>query len=189
SEMPVASLPAQFTIKAGSSLRSAAGQMAQAGILRRPELFVLLGRMTGKATSLKAGYYEFDQPVTPLDLLRKITQGDYTLVGITLVEGWSFRQVRKALAAEAGIRQEVRELADADVAQRLGIEQPTPEGWLFPDTYYFSHGTSDLRILQRAHGRMKSYLASQWERRAPDLPLASPYEALVLASIIEKETS
>jgi len=72
--------------------------------------------------------------------------------------------------------------------QRLGIEQQTPEGWLFPDTYYFSHGTSDLRILQRAHSRMKSHLAAQWEKRAPDLPLATPYEALILASIIEKET-
>jgi len=187
-EMQVATLPAQFTIRSGSSLKSAAGQMAQAGALRRPQLFVLLGRLTGKATTLKAGYYELDQPVTPLDLLRKITQGDYTLVGITLVEGWTFRQVRKALAAEQGIRLEIGNLPDAEVAQRLGIEQQTPEGWLFPDTYYFSHGTSDLRILQRAHSRMKSHLAAQWEKRAPDLPLATPYEALILASIIEKET-
>ena len=188
SEMPVAALPAQFSIKTGSSLRSAAGQMAEAGVLRHPELFVLLGRVMGKATSLKAGFYEFDQPVTPLRLLRRITQGDYTLVSITLVEGWTFRQMRKALAAEAGIQQEIRDLPDAEVAQRLGIDYPTPEGWFFPDTYYFSHGTSDLRILRRAHGLMKSHLAAQWERRAENLPLASPYEALILASIIEKET-
>src|SRR5262245_38294464 len=99
SEMPVASLPAQFSIKSGSSLRGAAAQMAEAGVLRHPDLFVLLGRVMGKSTNLKAGFYEFDQPVTPLALLRRITQGDYTLVAITLVEGWTFRQVRKALDA------------------------------------------------------------------------------------------
>jgi UPF0755 protein len=187
-ELKVASLPAQFSIKKGSSLRSAAGQMAAAGVLQRPELFVLMGRLMGKATSLKAGFYELDKPVAPLDLLRKITQGDYTLVSITLVEGWTFRQVRKALAGDPGIQQEIRELSDTDVAQRLGIEHPSPEGWFFPDTYNFSHGTSDLKILRRAHELMKSHLAAQWERRAQNLPLASPYEALILASIIEKET-
>jgi UPF0755 protein len=188
SEMKVPALPAQFSIKKGSSLKSAASQMAAAGVLQRPELFVLMGRLMGKATSLKAGFYELDRPVAPLDLLRKITQGDYTLVSITLVEGWTFRQVRKALAGEPGIQQEIRELSDADVAQRLAIEQSSPEGWFFPDTYNFSHGTSDLRILRRAHELMKSHLTAQWERRAQNLPLASPYEALILASIIEKET-
>jgi UPF0755 protein len=157
-------------------------------VLRHPALFVLLGRMMGKATNLKAGYYEFDRPVSPLELLRKITQGDYSLVSITLVEGWTFRQVRKALAAEPGIAHQIESLKDTEVAQRLGIDQATPEGWFFPDTYYFSHGTSDLRILGRAHGLMKSHLAAQWERRAENLPLATPYEALILASIIEKET-
>ena len=187
-EMPVATLPAQFSIKTGSSLKSAAAQMKQAGVLRHPALFVLLGRLMGKATNLKAGFYEFDRPVTPLELLRKITQGDYSLVSITLVEGWTFRQVRKALADEPGIERQIGDLPDAQVAQRLGIEQPTPEGWFFPDTYYFSHGTSDLRILRRAHDLMKSHLAAQWERRAENLPIASPYEALILASIIEKES-
>jgi UPF0755 protein len=188
SEMPVAALPAQFSIKKGSSLKSAAGQMAGAGVLRHPELFVLMGRLMGKATTLKAGFYELDRPVTPYELLRKITQGDYTLVSITLVEGWTFRQVRKALAAESGIQQQIRDLPDPDLAQRLGIDHPSLEGWFFPDTYYFSQGTSDLRILSRAHELMKSHLAAQWERRAANLPLASPYEGLILASIIEKET-
>ena len=187
-EMPVPSLPAQFSIKTGSSLRGAAGQMAEAGVLRHPDLFVLLGRLMGEAAKLKAGIYEFDRPVTPVGLLRKITQGDYTLVSITLVEGWTFRQVRNALAGEPGIQQEIRDLADIEVALRLGIDHPSPEGWFFPDTYFFSHGTSDLRILRRAHGLMKSHLAAQWDRRAENLPLASPYEALILASIIERET-
>ncbi|HKA42136.1 MAG TPA: endolytic transglycosylase MltG [Burkholderiales bacterium] len=187
-ELPAPTLPAQFNIKSGSSLRGAAGQLAGAGILRHPELFVLLGRLMGEAGNLKAGIYELDRPVTPLDLLRKITRGDYSLAGITFVEGWTFSQMRKALDEHEAFKHETAGLADADILRRLGIEGATPEGWFFPDTYFFSNGVSDLVVLRRAHTLMKSHLAAQWEKRAPDLPLASPYEALILASIIEKET-
>jgi UPF0755 protein len=188
-ELPAPSLPVQFNIKSGSSLRGAAGQMANAGVLQHPELFVLLGRLKNDAGNLKAGIYEIDRPVTPLDLLRKITQGDYTLAGITFVEGWTFRQMRRAVDDHGGFKHETAGLADADILQRLGIEESAPEGWFFPDTYFFSNGSSDLAVLRRAHNLMKSHLAAQWEKRAPDLPLASPYEALILASIIEKETA
>ena len=187
-ELEVGPLPVQFSIDSGSSLRGAAQQMAGAGVLRRPEIFVILARLMGEAANLKAGIYEIDRPVTPFGLLRKITQGDYTLVGITFVEGWTFRQARKALDEHPAILHESRGLSDADLLKRLAIEQASPEGWFFPDTYFFSNGTSDLRILRRAHGLMKNYLAAQWEKRAANLPLASPYEALILASIIEKET-
>jgi UPF0755 protein len=157
-------------------------------VLRHPELFVLLGRLTGDAANLKAGIYEIDRPVTPVELLRKITSGDYTLVAITLVEGWTFRQARKALDEQPGLLHDTRGMDDAELLKRLAIDQPSPEGWFFPDTYFFSHGTSELRILRRAHSLMADHLAAQWEKRAADVPLASPYEALVLASIIEKET-
>ena len=186
--MPVASLPAQFTIKSGSSLRGAAQQMAGAGILRHPEWFVVLGRLLGEAGHLKAGIYELEREVTPLELLRKITQGDYTLAGITFVEGWTFKQMRKALDQHPAPKHDTQGLSDAEILQRLGVEQASPEGWFFPDTYYFSNGSSDLRILRRAHALMKTQLAAQWDKRAENLPLASPYEALILASIIEKET-
>ena len=187
-ETPVASLPAQFSIRAGSTLRGAARQMTAAGVLRYPELFVLLARLQRQEGSLKAGIYELDAPASPLALLRKVTQGDYTLIGITLVEGWTFRQVRALLNGHEGIGHETRDLTEAELLGRLGIEAASPEGWFFPDTYFFSHGTSDLRILQRAHRLMANHLAAQWERRAANLPLESPYEALILASIIEKET-
>jgi UPF0755 protein len=186
--LPLASAPAQFTIASGSSLRSAARHMAGAGILRRPELFELLGRLMGEAGNLKAGVYELERPVTPVELLRKITEGDYSLAAITFVEGWTFRQMRKALEQHPAPRHDTRGLSDAEVLQRLGVELPSPEGWFFPDTYYFSSGSSDLRILGRAHALMKTRLAAQWEGRAAGLPLASPYEALVLASIVERET-
>jgi len=186
--LPVASLPAQFNIESGSSLRGAAQQMASAGILSHPELFVALARLRGEAGNLKAGIYEIDAPVTPLELLRKITEGDYTLAGITFVEGWTFKQMRKALEEHKAPSHDTQGLSDAEILQRLGIAQASPEGWFFPDTYYFSNGSSELRILRRAHNLMKSHLAAQWEARAPNLPIASPYEALVLASIVEKET-
>ena len=186
--MPVASSPLQFSIRAGSSLRGAARQMAAAGVLRYPELFVLLARIRGQEGSLKAGIYEIESAVSPLALLRKVTEGDYTLVSLTLVEGWTFRQVRDALAAHDGIQHDLRDLPDAEVANRLEIGHSSPEGWFFPDTYFFSHGTSEFRILRRANRLMRDHLAAQWARRATDLPLATPYEALILASIIEKET-
>jgi peptidoglycan lytic transglycosylase G len=188
SELPAPSLPLQFNIKSGSSLRAAAHHMAGAGVLRHPEVFVVLARLLGQAGKLKAGIYEIDRRVTPLELLRKITQGDYTLAGITFVEGWTFRQMRNALDAHAAPNHDTRGLTDAEILKRLGITEASAEGWFFPDTYYFSNGSSDLRILRRAHALMKSHLAAQWEKRAAKLPLASPYEALVLASIIEKET-
>lgn len=188
SDLKPAQAPQQFSLKAGSSLKSAAQQMADAGMLGEPALFVILARLLGKATSIKAGNYEVDRPVTPLELLRKITEGDYTQDVITFVEGWTFRQIRKALDEYPAVRHESQGLSDAEILRRLELGEPSPEGWFFPDTYHFSRGSSDLALLRRAHRLMRANLTRQWERRAADLPLATPYEALILASIIEKET-
>lgn len=180
--------PLQFSLSAGSSLRSAAQQMAAAGMLDEPGPFIVLARLLGKAGNIKAGNYEVEGPTTPLALLRKITEGDYTQDVITFVEGWTFRQMRKALDEHPAIRHDTRDLSNADILLRLSGTEPSLEGWFFPDTYYFSRGGSDLAILRRAHRLMRAHLAEQWEQRAPHLPLATPYEALVLASIIEKES-
>jgi UPF0755 protein len=180
--------PLQFSLKQGSSLRSAAQQMADAGVLAKPAVFVVFARLMGEAGNIKAGNYEVERPITPLGLLRKITEGDYTQDVITVVEGWSFQQMRKALDEHPGIRHDSSGLSNEELLRRLDMTEGSPEGWFFPDTYHFSRGSSDLSILRRAHRLMRSALADQWERRAPGLPLASPYEALILASIIEKET-
>lgn len=183
-----AQTPLQFSLKAGSSLKSAARQMADAGVLDKPATFVLFARLLDKAGSIKAGNYEIGESITPLKLLRKITEGDYTQDVVTFVEGWTFRQIRKSLDENSAIRHDTTGLSDTDILNRLGISEPSPEGWFFPDTYHFSRGASDLDILRRAYRLMRAHLTSQWERRNPDLPLATPYEALILASIIEKET-
>jgi UPF0755 protein len=187
-ELKPTRLPVQFDLRAGSSLKSAAQQMADAGVLDSPLQFVILARLLGEEARIKAGNYEIDSPISRLGLLQKITQGDYTQVVITLVEGWTFRQVRKALDDHPAVKHDTQGLNEAEILGRLAIDQISAEGWFFPDTYHFSSGTSDLAILRRAHRLMLSHLTIQWERRATELPLKSPYEALILASIIEKET-
>jgi UPF0755 protein len=183
-----AQTPLQFSLKAGSSLKGAAQQMANAGVLDEPTRFVVLARLMGDAGNIKAGNYEIEKPITPLDLLRKITEGDYSQDVITLVEGWTFQQMRKAFDEHPAIQHDTGGLSNAEILLRLDITDASPEGWFFPDTYHFSRGNSDFAILRRAHRLMRATLAEQWERRTPGLPLATPYEALILASIIEKET-
>ena len=187
-ELATAPLPLQFDLKPGSSLRAAAQEMERAGVLREPERFVLMGRLLGEARNIKAGNYEVSEPVTPYRLLQKIVLGEVTQASVTFVEGSTFRQMRWALDEHPDVAHATRGLTDEEILQRLGIEEASPEGLFFPDTYHFARGNSDLRVLRRAHRLMQSHLEAQWAARAPELPLATPYEALILASIVEKET-
>ena len=187
-ELTTSLLPLQFDIQPGSSLRGAARQMKRAGVLRHARPFVVMARLLGEAGNIKAGNYELTEPVTPYRLLRKITAGEVTQVAITFVEGWTFKQVRQALDDHPAVSHATQGLADHEILQRLKVKEPSPEGLFFPDTYHFASGSSDLRVLRRAYGLMQSRLQAQWARRAPNLPLATPYEGLILASIVEKET-
>ena len=187
-DLPIENPPLQFSINAGSSLRSATQKMVEARVLDHALLFELLTRFFGDATTIKAGNYEIERKLTPLDLMHKITRGDYTSLSVTFVEGWTFRQMRKLLDEHPALKHESQSLTDTELLQRLGIDQPAAEGWFFPNTYHFSKGVSDLNILRRSYQLMQKHLAAQWANRAPDLPLRSPYEALILASIVEKET-
>jgi len=187
-ELDTDPVPLQFSLKPGSGLRSSAQQMERAGVLRHPERFVVMARLLGEASNIKPGNYEIDQPLTPYELLRKITEGDVTQHAITFIEGWTFKQMREALDEHPHVRHDSRELADAEILRRLKATQTSPEGLFFPDTYHFNSGSSDLRVLRHAYRLMQSHLETQWAGRAANLPLASPYEALILASIVEKET-
>lgn len=182
------SAPVTFELRAGSSLRTVSEQLAAAGLIGRPEPFEALARLLGESTRFKAGNYELTPPLTPLRLVQRMTRGDVTLVGVTFVEGWTFAQMRKVLQEHPKIRAELQGLSDAEVLKRIGVAAPAPEGWFFPDTYHFSEGSTDLAILRRAHRLMTKHLEQEWEKRAPGLPLKTPYEALILASIVEKET-
>jgi UPF0755 protein len=186
--LKVASLPAEFTLKHGSSLKSVSKQLTEAGLLQQSWAFTLLVRALGKAGDIKAGNYLLEQSVTPLQLFFKISRGDSTQSEITFIEGWSFKQFREALDQHPGVRHDTAGLSEAEVIARIGVSAAVAEGLLFPDTYYFSSGMSDISLLKRAQEVMQSHLAKAWETREPGLPYADPYQALIMASIVEKET-
>jgi UPF0755 protein len=179
----------EFSIVAGSPLRSATRQIAESGVPLSEFHFNLMARLTGKGTRIKAGSYEIAQGATPWAILQKITLGDVMLREVLFVEGWTFAQMRAALDAIGDLRHDTQGLSDADIMARLGAPKETPaEGQFFPDTYLFAKGESDLRILSRAHRLMQKKWEQTWSAREEGLPYKTPYEALILASIVEKET-
>lgn len=180
--------PFEFSLKQGSSLKAAARQMQQAGLLSDDREFVWLGRILGKSTQIKAGDYELEAPISPLELFDMLTQGRASMNEITIVEGTTFKQLRSNLNATEGLRHDSAGLTDGEILQRIGAAEAQAEGVFFPDTYYFSKDTSDLALLKRAYRTMQKHLAENWGSRAQDLPISTPYQALILASLVEKET-
>jgi UPF0755 protein len=188
SPLRLASSPIEFSIESGMTLKIASQQMSRAGLGFAPWEFTTLGRLLGRAADIKAGSYEVEQGVTPLELLDKLTRGDVTQSEVVLVEGRTFRQFRAALDANPDLRHDTAGLSDADILARIGATETHPEGLFFPDTYLFAKQSSDLRVLRRAYLAMQTRLAAEWTTRDASLPYASPYEALIMASIVEKET-
>jgi UPF0755 protein len=180
--------PYEFNVKSGATLKRVAQQLAQDGVVARPFVFTLAARLSGKGSALKAGNYALEGELTPWDLLQKLTKGDVTQSAFKFIEGWSFRQLRQALDSQPEIRHDTSGLSDAEIMAQLGAPNEHPEGRFFPDTYFFNSGMSDLAILARAHKLMQSQLDTAWRERAANLPYKSMEEALVMASIVEKET-
>ncbi len=177
-----------FRIAPKSSLRSAAAQMQEAGVDINADLLALLARWQGGATGIKAGSYSVKQGITPNQLLTKLVRGEVTQGEVLLVEGWTFRQWRARLDQHPDLKHETLGLSEAEIANRLGIDGGKLEGWLLPDTYLFDKQSSDIELLARAHRAMKNKLDLAWNERAPGLPYKTPYEVLIMASIVEKET-
>lgn len=177
-----------FTIKSGSSIRGASRQLVDAGIPIQPYLFEALARITGKAASLKAGSFELQMQETPQQLLTKIVEGKFSLTNLSIIEGWSFKQMRNAIDAHPSIKHDTTGLSDRDLLIKIGSKYTHPEGLFFPDTYLFAKNSSDIQVYQQAHQAMINRLDDVWKNRAPNLPYKDPYQALVMASIIEKET-
>lgn len=177
-----------FQVELGARPRTVAMAMRQAGIDINTEAFVVLARLTGRDTLIKAGAYEAVQGDTPDILLQRMANGDMTQTSQVLVEGWTYQRIRQVLRENTHIKQTLGSMTDAQLLDRLGSSELSPEGLFYPDTYVFVPGTSDFDILRRAYQAQQKLLASLWEQRDPDLPLATPYQALILASIIEKET-
>jgi UPF0755 protein len=186
--LAVAQLPLELDIPPGTGFRATVDLLQKSGIRVRRYEFELLARALGRVRNLKAGSYEIDEAVTPLELLDKLTRGDVTQAEVRLIEGWTFAQFRAALDASPDLRHDTAGLDDAPLLARLNAAEAHPEGLFFPDTYLFAKGSSDVAVLRRAYRAMQRHLNAEWEARAPSLPYRSAYDALIMASIIEKET-
>jgi UPF0755 protein len=186
--LPLPRSPYDFEVRSGAPLSALAAQLRDAGIVPHTVPLIALARVRGVDRAIKAGNYEVEQGVTLLQLLDKLTQGDVTQSSLTLVEGSTFADVRRALRENGQIARSVVDLPEAQILARLGIAERSVEGMFFPDTYFFAAGSSDEALLKRAYRLQQARLAAAWARHAPDLPVANAYEALILASLIEKET-
>ena len=189
-ETPVAirKIPTSLEIPHGAGLRAAAQRIEDAGIAVGRLQFLLLARALGRDKAVKAGSYEIAAAPTPLELLEKLTRGDVMQAELRFIEGWTFGQFRAALDTNPSLRHDAQGLEEAQLLSKIGAKEVHPEGLFFPDTYLFAKGTSDLRVLKRSYDAMQRHLAREWESRDPNAPYRSPFEALTMASIIEKET-
>ena len=180
--------PLELEIEHGTTPRGVARAVVAAGVRVDAQLLYAWFRVSGQDRQIKAGNYEITAGTTPYSLLQKLARGEESLRALTLVEGWNWRQVRAALAREEALQPDSAALSDAALMQRLGRVGVPPEGRFFPDTYTYAKGSSDLAVLRRALHAMDRHLEAAWAQRASDSPLKSPEQALILASIVEKET-
>lgn len=174
-------------IPRGTSFRAATRMLANEGIYPHADFLYYWARLT-EQTSIRAGEYAIPSEMPLPDLLALLASGRTVQHRITFIEGWHFRQWRDALAGLDKIEHRLPDLTDEEVAALLELSEEHPEGWLYPDTYSYSRGDSDISILRQARDRMARILEEEWEQRSENAAVASPYEALILASIIERET-
>jgi len=186
--LPLAAPSVELSIEAGSSPREVAQAWVGAGVQVDPRLLYQWFRWSGQAKQIRAGSYEIHQGATPRELLAKMVRGDEVLEQLRLIEGWNFRQVRAALAKAPALKPSTAGLSEAELMSLLGAPGQAAEGRFFPDTYAYSRGVSDLTVLRRAYKAMQKRLDSAWAGRSEGLPLKNLDEALILASIVEKET-
>ena len=176
-----------ITVKRGDTLASLNRELVQRGIIHSDWVLPVYARLNPQAANIKAGDYRIDASASLPSLMNDITNGKVVVYNITVVEGKTFKDLRASLVQTAGIEHTLNDKTDAQIATLLGIDG-SPEGWFMPETYQFHRGSSDLELLKRMYGEMQRTLEQEWPNRAEGLPLANPYQALILASIIEKET-
>lgn len=186
--LDLGSEPLELAIEPGTTPRGVARDVVAAGVKTDARLLYAWFRFSGQDRAIKAGNYEIPPGTTPIGLLQKLARGEEALRALTLVEGWNWRQVRQALAKEEQLKHDAAALTDEALMAQLGRPGVAPEGRFFPDTYTYAKGSSDIALLRRALHAMDRKLEAAWAQRAADTPLKSADEALVLASIVEKET-
>ena len=186
--MSLSADPVELSIELGTSPREIAQAWVQAGVQESPEILYQWFRWSGDSRKIRAGSYEVGRGVTPIELLNKMVRGDQSLAVVRLIEGWTFRQFRAELAKAEALKPVTAVMTDAELMQAIGAPGVLPEGRFHPDTYAYSKGSSDVAVLKRAYRAMTRRIEAAWLERRPDSPLRSADDALVLASIVEKET-
>ena len=186
--LEVDAYPKHVNVPPGTHLKRLAAILEREGVVSNRHAFWLLGRMLGKGGKLKAGVYAIDKPVTPLQLLAKIERGDVFQGVVRFIEGRSWREIQAVLAVQPLLVNDSARMGNLELMRSIGASERRIEGLLFPDTYFFAPHTSDIEVLRRAYQLQQQKLMAAWETRAPGLPYQTPYEALIMASIVEKET-
>lgn len=177
-------------IKRGTSFDAIVNTLRSRRLSGAPALYWrLLAWQLGVVKSLDAGEYALKPGMTPRDLLLAMAEGKVVQYDFTIVDGWTFKELRQALAKAPKLVHASTDLDGEQVMQRIGAGERSPEGWFLPETYAYVKGDTDLSVLKRAWQAMQTLLSAQWPKRDPDVPLQSPYQALILASIVEKETA
>ncbi|MGB2739450.1 MAG: endolytic transglycosylase MltG [Cognaticolwellia sp.] len=188
-QQPLTIKQAEFiTIKPGTSFNAFSKQLISKGWLEDRFWLRIYAKINPEQSKIKSGTYQVLANMSVIDLLHLVVSGKEHQFSITFIEGSTFKQVLAQLAEHPYVTQKLLALSVAAVAKKLSITQDNPEGWLFPDTYAFTQGTTDISIIKRAYDKMQKELNSQWQNRAQGLPYKTPYEALIMASIIEKES-
>jgi UPF0755 protein len=178
----------EITIQPKSGLKSIANQLVQQGVLTEPWRFIIIAKALHKESYLQAGDYTLNRNVTPYQLLLSLNHGKATQGSVTFIEGRTFAQMRNKLEKNDSVKQTITVLSESEILRKIGSEYTVAEGLFFPDTYYFDRNTADTVMLQRSYDAMKSKLNDAWNKRAPGLPYKNSYQALIMASIVEKET-
>jgi UPF0755 protein len=186
--LPVGEEPVDFEVRPGQGLHEVAAGLARRGLLPGQHFLVVEGRWTGKAARIHVGEYRIRPGMSALDLLEMMVTGRVLQRSLTLVEGWTFAQMIEEVRASPYLRHTLEGLGPKEIMARLGLPGEYPEGRFYPDTYHFPRGTRDVDFLDRARRAMDRALETEWEGRAENLPYRTPYEALIMASLVEKET-
>ncbi len=186
--LPLATDAVEVSIAPGTSPRTVAEKWVQAGVQTPPELLWLWFRASGKAPQMRAGNYSIERGITPQQLLERMLRGESVMEVVRITEGWTFKQMREALAQAPLLKATTKDMSDAQIMAALGLPNVPAEGRFFPDTYHYSRGATDMSVLRAAQQMLQKKLDAAWAERAKDVPLKSIDEALILASIVEKET-
>ncbi|MBS0359248.1 MAG: endolytic transglycosylase MltG [Proteobacteria bacterium] len=179
----------EYTLKPGTGFRQFVKDLHDIGVIHQPNYFTVLAYLRGQINKLQAGEYRFTPNLTPGELLDEVVEGKVIQYKFSIIEGWTFQQVMAAINANPYMKHELQDLTQEQIMFQLGSTQKTAEGNFYPDTYYFTRNKTDVELLKRAYQKMQQDLTSIWQNRSSLLPYTDPQQALIVASLIEKESA